>query len=157
AAALPVVERAAKNMSAQQNEEPVGSLLLALARFQYDKGNAEEGKKHVLEYLRVVEHMNVRYSGDYGLYRRKQQLQTAAQVMVKAGQLADALELLGQALDIPTMRYNYGETAPVSLAALVGRQLAERPVAERYELLRAWMMPAANRKSVRIFGTFLPE
>jgi hypothetical protein len=153
--ALAIVERAVKNLSTQQGEEPVGSLALALARFHFGKKNVAEARKQVHEYLRIVEQMNVRYGGDYGLYRRKQQLQSGALEFAKAGQLADALDLFGQAVDIP--RYRWGEVSTGSLVASISRQLAALPAKGRYETLKAWTLPAATRKAVRLVGSFVPE
>jgi hypothetical protein len=155
-AALPVVERAVKNLSGgNPNEEPLGSLLITLARFQFKQGNAAEGRKQLREYMQAGERINVRYGGDYGLYRRKEQLARVAGEFARAGELADALDMLGQFSDAP--RYRYGEPSVSGAIAAVIRQLAMKPAAEQYPLLKTWTMPAANRKSVRLLAAFLPS
>src|SRR5262249_55748538 len=150
--ALPLIERVVKNLSTQQGEEPVGSLALALARFHFGKKNVAEARKQIHEYLRILDQQNVRYGS--GLARRRQQLQLGALEFAKAGQLADALDLFGQAADLSNLAQSRGGEVTLSaLIATLGRLLPALPAAERYETLKAWTLPAATRKAVRLVGS----
>ncbi len=154
AAALPVIELAVKNLSGQNQEEPTGMLRLALARFHFEKKNTDAGKKQLQEFLKDAERFYVNYGGDYTLYRRKEQLGRVAAEYARAGHTQETLELLGQWADAP--RYRGGEPPISHVVNAVSRQLAARPAAERYETLKTFALPAANRKSVRLLAAFAP-
>ncbi|HEX7376189.1 MAG TPA: hypothetical protein VF278_03710, partial [Pirellulales bacterium] len=158
--AVSIVELAAKNLSAQvnqsSNDEPVASLLLLLARHQLRHGAAAAGRKSLDDYLAVCQQMNVRYVGDYGIYRRKQQLAKVAAELAVAGQLDPALDMLGQVADTQlTSRYGQANTS-ASLVPLL-RKLAATPAAERYEKLKKWSLPTKDRKSIRLLAAFVPQ
>lgn len=156
--ALGIVETAAKNLAASarqsSNDEPAASLLLLAGRHHLRGGDAEAGRKLLLEYLAVCQQMNVRYSGDYGVFRRKQQLMKAATEFAATRQLDDALDMLGQFVDTSASP-NYGQLEEDTAAAALFRQLAALPAAERYEKLKQWSLPAKDRKSVRLLATFI--
>ncbi len=95
------------------------------------------------------------YGGDYGLYVRKQNLQKVAAEYARAGQWSDALDVLGQLVDAPA--YRGGDPPLGNVLTRLARQFATLPARERYDRLKAWTMPAANRKSVRLLATFVPE
>lgn len=156
--ALGIVERAAANLSAQSrqtsDDEPAASLLLLVARHQLRSGAADAGRKTLADYLAVSQQMNVRYSGDYGVYRRKQQLAKTAFEFAAAKQIDDALDMLGQYADT-AIAANYGQIDVSQAAAALFRQLASLPAAERYEKLKQWSLPAQDRKSVRLLAAFV--
>ncbi len=58
------------------------------------------------------------------------------------------LETLGRFVDAPA--YSGGDPPVDDVLVRLLRQLAARPAHERYETLRAWTMPAKDRKVVRI-------
>ncbi len=153
-AALPVIEMAVKNLSGQNLEEPTGSIRLVLARFHFEKKNDAAARQQLQEFLKDAERFYANYGGDYSLYRRKEQLGRVATEYARAGHTADTLELLGQWADAP--RYRGGEPPIGHVVAAVSRQLAVRPAAERYDLLKAFALPTANRKSVRLLAAFKP-
>ncbi len=159
AKALGIVEAAAANLSAQSrqnsNDEPAASLLLLVARHQLRTGAAEAGRKTLQNYLAVSQQMNVRYSGDYGVYRRKQQLAKAAYEFAVAKQVEDALDMLGQYSDT-TIASNYGQIDVSQATVALFRQLGSMPAAERYEKLKQWSLPAKDRKIVRLLAAFVP-
>ena len=158
--AVGIVETAAKNLSAQpnqqSNDEPAASLLLLLARHQLRHGAVEAGRKSLLDYLAVCQQMNVRYTGDYGIYRRKQQLAKVATELATAGQFDEALDMLGQYADTE-IGSNYGQIDVGPAVVALVRQLASAPAAERYEKLKQWSLPAKDRKSVRLLAAFVPQ
>lgn len=158
--ALGIVETAARNLSTRanqtSNDEPAASLLLLVARHQLRSGAVEAGRKSLQDYLAVCQQMNVRYSGDYGVYRRRQQLAKAATVFAEAHQLDDALDMLGQYADTP-ITSNYGQVDVSSAAVAVFQRLAAAPAAERYEKLKQWSLPTNQRKAVRLLAVFMPQ
>ncbi|HQU42837.1 MAG TPA: hypothetical protein PK867_08490, partial [Pirellulales bacterium] len=158
--AVGIVETAAKNLSAQpnqqSNDEPAASLLLLLARHQLRHGAVEAGRKSLFDYLAVCQQMNVRYSGDYGIYRRKQQLAKVAIELATAGQFDEALDMLGQYADTE-IGSNYGQIDVGPAVVALVRQLASAPAAERYDKLKQWSLPAKDRKSVRLLAAFVPQ
>jgi tetratricopeptide (TPR) repeat protein len=153
--AVAVLEQAAKNLGSDQNEEPRGTLQLALVRYHFAHKDTAAAKKQIQDYLASMEHSNIRYGGDYSVYRRKMNMQRAALEYLRAGDLADGLEMLGQFADVPTP--SNGDPNLSGEIATALRLLAQRPAAERYALLKSWSLPAANRKSIRLFASFLPE
>ena len=89
-------------------DEPAASLLVRLARHEIAGGRLAEGRDHFRDYLGRMERSAARYSGDYGSYLRRQYLARVAHEYAKAGQLDDALDMLGQYADAPTAA-DYGD------------------------------------------------
>ncbi|HEX7447792.1 MAG TPA: DUF1583 domain-containing protein, partial [Pirellulales bacterium] len=158
--AIAIVETAAKNLAAQtnqnSNDEPAASLLMLVGRHQLRHGDAEAGRKHLLDYLAVCQQMNMRYVGEYGVVRRKEQLAKVATELALADQLDEALDMLGQFSDTPTSA-NQGQAGVAAATTAVLRQLALLPADERYERLSKWSLPANDRKSVRLLAGFMPR
>jgi len=155
--ALPMVEAAAKAMTNPNGQSSLGPLLLAVARRKFKEMKPDDARLTLKTYVEKMQESSARYGGDYSLYFRKQTLATVAAEFARAGQLADAWEILGQFADAPTSR-DYG--ADPEVGAVLGRSLrmvAALPAAERYALLRAWSLPTAARKSIRSLATFAPE
>ena len=100
-AAIGVLDSAAKGMETANQPEPLASLLLILARRQFELGDAAGGRKRLDAYLAAMDKSTIRYGGDYPLYLRKQQLHRVAAELVRAGLWSDALETLGRFVDAP--------------------------------------------------------
>jgi hypothetical protein len=153
--ALPVVEQATEALARQATDEGlVSSLAVILARQHFAGGQAKQGRKWLLNSLRSGERSNLASNGGDVLLARKTQLYATAAEFAHAGQLADALDLLGQFADaaLPSQ----GDPPPGNLAPWLGQALATRPAPERYALLKAWTLPTAQRKSVRLWAGFAP-
>jgi tetratricopeptide (TPR) repeat protein len=151
AAAVPVLREAARGLAAPATAEPAGSLLLLLARFSFDHADQAEGRKHLREYLDLVERANARSTPAVVAALRKTQLHRAAAEFGRAGLFPDALEVLGQYADIP--RSATGDASLPQLDRPLGRYLAALPADQRYALLKAWTLPAGTRQSVRLYTT----
>ncbi|HVC99333.1 MAG TPA: DUF1583 domain-containing protein, partial [Pirellulales bacterium] len=157
--ALSLLESAAKGLAKQAEANPgdqrYGQLLLALARVRFKRGGADAGRKHLQEFLVSHERTNARYSGDYGVYLRKQQLQQVAMEFAKAGLLDDTLEALGRFADTPRTRTSDPPAGATHflLAGLLGALQAD----ERYERLKAWTMPSEERRLVRMVAGYVPR
>ena len=136
-------------------EEPMRSFRFALARLQFANKNPEAGKKHLEDYLTYLVPIYARYGGDYGQYRRRIEMMKVAAEYARAGLRADALDCLGRYADVPLTR-NYGQEWSGRATATILAGLALIPAAERYELLKTWTLPTADRKSVRIIGGLVP-
>jgi tetratricopeptide (TPR) repeat protein len=146
-----VVESSIARIASTDQEEPAGSLLIRLARHELSNGRTAEGRKHLQEFLTRTEQATsrVRYSGDYALYIRRNQLARVAGEFAKGGQLDDALDLLGQYADAP-ISTDYGDSYNIaSTLSQTLRMVALLPVEERYRRLKAWTFPTRDRKSVR--------
>ena len=151
-AAIGILDSAVKGMETPNQPEPLASLLLILARRQFQLGDAAGGRKRLDAYLAAMEKSTIRYGGDYPLFLRKQQLQRVAAELVRAGLWSDALETLGRFVDAPA--YSGGDPPVDDVLVRLLRQLAASPAQERYETLRAWTMPTKDRKVVRILTAF---
>ena len=149
AESLPVLEQVADNLAASSTRntstEPVCSLLMMVANARIEAGDTKIAEQHLSRYLQIQQLQNNRYSGDYGMYRRKQQLSTVALAMARAGNVKKSLDYLGQAADIVTTRYSSTGTS-TPLAVL--RSLANGTAGITSEL-REWCMPKKGRKSIR--------
>ncbi len=147
-AALGVLDSAVKGMETTNQPEPLASLLLILARRQLQMGDTAGGRSRLDGYLAAADKLGIRYSGDYPLYLRKQQLERIAAEYAHAGLARDALATLGRFVDAPV--YSGGDP-PIGVAvAQVLGQLAAAPAGEEYEALRDWSMPTKDRRAIRV-------
>lgn len=160
--AVPLLERAVEHFTqntqqgrAASQEEPMRTFRFTLARFHFQNGDTAAGKKHLEEYLNFLVPLSRRYGGDYGQYRRKQELMKLAAEYSRAGLQVDTLDCLGQYADLPVSR-NYGQESPGRAGAMILNGLAKLPPGELYDLLKKWTLPTADRKSVRVVAGLLP-
>ena len=131
-----------------------------LARRQFQLGDAPGGRKRLEAYLEAMEKNTVRYSGDYPLYLRKQQLERIAAEYARAGLWADALASLARFVDAPA--YSGGDPPVDDVLVRLLRQIEASPAKERYQTLHDWTMPAKDRRVARILtslaaGDMAPE
>src|SRR5207249_4645549 len=120
----------------------------------------EEGKKMLAEYQRLLLVSAVRNGAGEG--QNYEQFQNVAAEYVRAGLIDDALELFGKYVDALAVSRNENSGGPPSFAAgplgaSFYRQFAGRPAPERYNALKAWTLPAENRKSIRLISAFVPQ
>ncbi|MFI5456257.1 MAG: DUF1583 domain-containing protein [Isosphaerales bacterium] len=160
APALEILDSSIKGFESTGQPEPLGTLLVILARHQFKLGDAAGGRKRLDAYLEAMEKNTIRYGGDYLLYLRKQQLQRVAAELARAGLWTDALAALGRFVDAPA--YSGGDPPIDDALVKVLRQLEARPAKEQYETLHAWTMPAKERRVARILtsmaaGDMAPE
>jgi hypothetical protein len=146
--ALEVLDSCSKGLEIAGQPEPVASLLLLLARRHFELRDEVGGRKRLDSYLDAMEKNTVRYSGDYSIYLRKQQLERVASEYARAGLWPDALLALGKFLDAPM--YSGGDPPVDSTLVRVLRQLEGKQAKERYEALHSWTMPEKDRRSVRM-------
>jgi tetratricopeptide (TPR) repeat protein len=151
AAAQALIDTTLKTYEATNAFEPTHSLLLLIARQHLKSGDADTARKRFDLYLEAIDRNYSRYSGDYPIYQRKLALQQIVSEYARAGLADDALTLLGRFVDAPA--YSGGDPPLGAALDLLLNQLAKRPAAERYETLRAWTMPAADRRALRVVSS----
>ncbi|HTU17039.1 MAG TPA: DUF1583 domain-containing protein [Gemmataceae bacterium] len=152
--ALPVLERAAKNLSASGGEQSAMNVLLFLARHDFKHGRTKAGSARLKEVMGMALRSLVRNGGQSPLIYK---MQDVTQEYIRAGLLAEALNLFGMAVDLPAeQRAQIPRTILNNLLAAFAQQLGKRPAAERYDLLKSWTLPTLLRRSVRVLGAFVP-
>ena len=151
-----LLERAVENLGTQAVEEPRMSLLRFLAQHWFAKKELAKARRIMEEAVSARGRSLTGYNVDYELYRSQQLLVDFAAEYSRAGQVDDALELLGRYSDEPPSRYDYVRIQRAFSTSLV-RQLSALPVAERYEKLKAWTLPTTARTSVRLLGEFVSQ
>ena len=147
-AALSLLDSCTKGLDTSGGPEPLASLLLMLARRQFQLGENAAGRKQLEAYLESAEKSSVRYAGDYVMYVRKQQLERVAGEYARAGLWADAMASLGRFLDTPS--YSGGDPPVDSTLLRVLARIESSPVQDQYKTLHAWTMPEKDRQAVRI-------
>ncbi|WP_422924867.1 DUF1583 domain-containing protein [Singulisphaera sp. PoT] len=147
-----LLEAVLKHLGTQPEEEPRNSLQRLLARHWFAKKELEKGRRLLEQSLSATEGglAASRNNVDYVFYRRKMIFANFADEYARAGQVDDALDLLGRYSDLPQSRYNYGDSR--SLGVTLVRQISQLPAAERYERLKVWTLPTASRTTVRLLG-----
>jgi len=148
AAAMRALDASTKAFENAVQPEPLASILLLLARRQFKKGDAADGRNRLDAYLETMERNTTRYSGDYSIYVRKQQYERVAAEFARAGLWTDALAALARFVDAPA--YSGGDPPVDQALVSLLRHLKTSPAKERFETLRAWTMPAKDRRIVRI-------
>ncbi len=128
--------------------EPLGTLLILMARRRFRLGDAPGGRKRLDAYLEVMEKATTRYSGDYPLYLRKHQLQRVAGELARAGLWSDAMAQLARYFDAPA--YSGGDPPIDDVLVRLMQRMAALPARERYDAMRAWTMPTKDRRAVRL-------
>ena len=147
-AAIEVLDAVSKTLENATQAEPLASLLVILARRQFQLGDVAGGRKRLDSYLEAMERNSTRYGGDYGLFMRKRYLERVAAEFVRAGLWADGLQALARYVDAPS--YSGGDPPIDNALVRLLRQLGETPSKARYETLHAWTMPAKDRRNVRM-------
>ena len=133
--------------------EPLRTYRFSLARSHFRNQNFAAGKRQLEDYLSSLVNLYQNYGGDYGQYMRKMEFLKVAEEYAREGQRADLLDCLGRYADLPATQ-NYGPVGNYSGTMISA--LATLPQADRYELLKTWTMPTADRKSVRLIAGVLP-
>lgn len=149
--ALAVLDGCTRGFETNYQPEPLGSLLILLARRQSELGDTAGVRKRLDAYTEAMEKNASRYSGDYSLFVRRQYLQRVASEFARESLWSDALTALGRYADAPS--YSGGDP-PVTdaLARLTRRFAAATPAPERYKALHDWTLPAKDRRSIRILA-----
>jgi hypothetical protein len=152
AAALEVLDGCAKGFESAYQPEPLATLLILMARRQFQLGDVAGARKRLDTFIETMEKNAGRYGGgDYPLLLRKQQFQRVASEYARAGLWPEALAALGKFVDIPS--YSGGDPPVTGALVRTLRGLASLPARERYAALRDWTMPTKDRRVVRILAS----
>ncbi len=149
-AAMDVLDGCAKGLESNYQPEPLATLLVLLARRQFEAGDIAGARKRLESYMEAMEKNASRYSGDYSLMIRKQHLERVASEYARAGLWTDALTALGRFADAPA--YSGGDPPVTDALVRLARRLADTPARERYSTLHDWTMPTKDRRVVRILA-----
>jgi tetratricopeptide (TPR) repeat protein len=134
--------------------DAAGPVLLALAKYRMEHADVAAGRKHLDRYLA---RLNTGVDGNPGLTaaRRQQGFQTVAEALLGGGQLVPALALLGRYADTVGVSKAQPGLASSTAFLTAARQMAAKPVKERYQELRTLVLPTDKRKSVRFLACFV--
>jgi hypothetical protein len=126
------------------------------ARAAYHEADVKQGAEHLAklrDFYKAEFAANPSWRGEYQWSRR---LAEVALEYLRAGQLNDALVILGEAADLDApLRKGLNNGLASSVGGL-NRHLAALDSGERYELLHAWSMPSESHRSVRVLESFAP-
>lgn len=152
---IPFVVKAAENFATNNNIHRTVELRLKLAA----RSLARKDEAAARAQFKAVEAL-AKKGGGRGEYDVHVPL---AQAYLKAGWTDDALRELGLHADAitaeaadPRVRRNRSEPTLNEFPLLV-RQLLDVPAAKRYEVLKAWSLPTAGRKSIRYYVGHTPR
>lgn len=124
----------------------VGDLL----QHSIQKGRLDEVKTLVDGYLKSRVSFYTRYaSSDTGNELQYADYAWAACVVSRAGDLNATLEALARLTDAPTPRRNADREYLAVAMWHLKSQLAKLPAPERYKLLRTWLLPTDQRRTIR--------
>ena len=91
-----------------------------------------------------------------GSYERSRRLAVDAHKHLREDRLADALDALGEAVDLAVPQRRGFDNRLGTASAGLHRRLVTLNSDERYELLREWSMPTESQPSVRVLEAFVP-
>jgi hypothetical protein len=151
AAAIEVLDGGARGLESNAEPEPLGALLVAMARRQWPLGDIAGGRKHLDVYLEATDRYAGRLGGNAASAVRRRSLARVASEYARAGMWAEARNLLGRYADTTAAAVADPDVTDVLARAI--RQLDSAPAGERYRTLHDWTMPAADRRSVRILAS----
>lgn len=156
-ASLSLLDLCLKPLQTPTVIEPAASLVMVMARRQFELGDTDGGRKRLNEYTELNDRNGTRYAGDYPLFLRKRVLQRVAAELARFGRWTEVLDTLGRFADIPSSTSQPDPPIAYELGLLI-RHLDTQPAANRYETLKTWTLPAANRQAVRILASLgVPE
>ena len=148
--ALDLITAAEKSLEGANQPEPLGTIMLRVARAQLDQGDVAGGRKRLEDYLAMNDRVRPNYNGDYGLFLRRRELEQVAGIYARVGRWSDALESLGRMADITTTNSDYGRMNTGQATARTLQLMDSLKPAERYRALLDWTMPREGRGSIRL-------
>ncbi len=152
--ALSATDAAAKALAKSAGAEPLATLCVWAARREFAAGHREEGKRWLRRELEALERSLASDRAGTNNEGRQQILVRLIREYLRAGLAPDALELLGSIADLSPPR-----TRDVPLGDLLhasAQILASEPATLRYERLKAWTIPQAGFRGVRLLAGFAP-
>jgi hypothetical protein len=126
------------------------------ARESFQQEDTEAARSHLQALLEHYRGISANANGTRSRYIWSQQLAEVAHEYLRASQLRDALNVLGEAADMQLPPHNDLDDGLASAAAGLHRRLTALNADERFELLHDWSMPTESRRSVRVLTSITP-
>ncbi len=131
-----------------QNVNPFDTFAFVVARQAIRNGHTELGRTAVNDYLEVTQHDNDRYSGDYGLRRRVDQLSAVSRLFINNERPDEALKFAGMRQSLIEMGYGQAND---SLSVAILRRIANLKNSKKaYQMLADWSL--AGDGSLRVLA-----
>ncbi len=153
AAAMNVIEAVEKALSANQQFE-AAILYTRAARSLFRQGKVEQGRKQLTE-LVELQNRRVAAQGGWGLYQRKNNWSNIATEYARAGRWDDTWSALGEVVDLPPSPN--GDPSVTGSLARLARSFEAKTAVDRYNLLKKWTFPTAQRRSLRLLAGSLGD
>lgn len=148
--AVAILDLAIPIYTTSNSLQPAQTLLTLMARRQIESGDLAGARKHLNDYLDHTDKVSSRYSGTYPIYLRKQALVSVAAEFARAGLVPDTMDALAKYIDAPP--YEGGDPPADNAWIPLQRFLARMSDRERYDVLKAWVLPA-EKPVTRILTT----
>ncbi len=154
AAALPVLERAAKNLAGGNNDDQAQEILYPLAQSWFDRKDEAAARRIYAEIQKLGKRAAAREGGEQF---RMQQAQRLTRIYLEHGWLPEALDQLGRYADAMSRLQHRTVSNEIILDEMpfLALALARQPAARRFELLREWTF-ADGGKALRLASGQLP-
>ena len=127
------------------------------ARDAFAQADVVKARRHLQALHDIYRRLTAADRSDRGLYRWSTRLAEVTQEYLRAGELQDAMGVLGEAaaLDVP-QRDGY-ENGLASAAGGLYRRLVQLDADERYQLLHEWSLPTELRNTVLVLTSTVPN
>ncbi len=155
-AALEVLSDVTAAFAGSSSEQPFGWLTMLIVEHELRQGRGETAEQRLDAYLGVLSRIYSRYPADYVTRRRRDVLQSIARTLGTHGRGSAALKYLEQARGLSGGGSTEGafETSPTFISSM-SRGFSSGDVAT-YEQLKSWMLPAEDRKNIRVWTALTP-
>ena len=144
------VSQAEKNVPSEARQ------LKTAARQSFQTAETEQARKHLSALLAIYRSERASDPSWRGEYRWSRRLAEVAHEYLRTEKLDEALTVLGEAANLHVPLRTGFDNGWASVAGGLNRRLAELDSEERYDLLYAWSMPTATRRSVRVLEAWVP-
>ena len=138
-------------------QPPTASQLKLAARKCFQNDDITAARLHLRGLLDRYRGMSVDDRSERGRSLWSQRLAEVTHEFLRADQMGDVLELLGEAADLDVPFRKDCDNGLASVAGGLSRRLNALSSDERYDLLREWSMPAEFRRTVRMLVSFVPN
>jgi hypothetical protein len=149
--------RLLRSGAAAAEDPPITAARLKSAAHEHFKqAEPVKARKSLQDLLDLYRQLSAGDNSTRGRYRWSARLAEVARAHLRGGQLAEAMQVLGEAADLNLPVRSGYDNGLASAAGGVNRQLALLSADERYELLYAWTMPTKSRRTVRELSSMVP-
>ena len=125
--------------------------LKGAARRSFEQGDAKHATEQLTALLSEYRRVDARDP-----QRWCQRLTEVAHEYLRAGEVREAMQLVGEATDLALPLQNESDHGLASAAGGLHRRLVALDADERYEMLHEWSLPTESRQSVRVLTSIVP-